>query len=78
MVLRIQSRRATEKKTHSEDEASDDKALDDGALEIGTSDSGITRHLKESAGCQDKVCPNPVKVFHHSGKVKECQPPRIP
>ena len=57
MVLRSQSRGAAEKKTTSEDEASDDEASDDGALEIRKSDSGITRHLKESAECRDKVCP---------------------
>ena len=56
MVLRSQSRGAAEKKTTSEDEASDDEASDDGALEIRKSDSGITRHLKESAECRDKVC----------------------
>ena len=63
MVLRSQSRGAAEKKTKSEDEASDDEASDDGALEIRKSDSGITRHLKESAECRDKVCPNLLKCF---------------
>ena len=63
MVLRSQSRGAAEKKTTSEDEASDDEASDDGALEIRKSDSGITRHLKESAECRDKVCPKLSKCF---------------
>ena len=68
MVLRSQSQGAAEKKTTSEDEASDDDASDDdasddGALEIHKSDSGITRHLKESAEYGDKVCPNLLTCF---------------
>ena len=63
MVLRSQSRGAAEKKTTSEDEASDYEASDDGAREIRKSDSGITRHQKESAECRDKVCPNLLKCF---------------
>ena len=64
MVLRSQSRgAAAAKKTTSEDVASDDEASDDGALEIRKSDSGITRHLKESAECREKVCPNLLLCF---------------
>ena len=63
MVLRSQSRGAAAKKITSEDEASDDEASDDGALEIRKSDSSITRHLKESAECREKVCPNLLKCF---------------
>ena len=48
MVLRSQSRGAAAKNTTSEDEASDDEASDDGAVEIRKSESGITKHLKET------------------------------
>ena len=70
MVLRSQSRGVAEKKTTSEDEASDDEASDDGALEIRKSDSGITRYLKESAECRDKVCPNLLKCFNILAKAR--------
>ena len=74
MVLRSQSRGAAEKKTTSEDEASDDEASDDGALEIRKSDSGITKHLKESAECRDKVCPNLLKCFTILEKARNSSP----
>ena len=47
----------TEKETDTEDAFSNDD-------DVSRSDNGIIRHLKESAECWDKVCPDIVQAVH--------------